>query len=421
MSTLLIHVENIEGGARETRAFEPGVVRVGRNRLNDLVLPHPAISQFHAHVEFDGARAALVAGRATNGVLCDGASVAPDARVSLTRESAVTLGPITLRFETSEVAVEGPDALPAWFADRFGWEQGRRGDDRAATDAYRPSALRSYLDAMLPGRVAGMSQPNADPLAPVLAQWNAATEALVDAVRAKLDATPAEGRAAALHALGVQHPPLRAAPGFQALAQALGVRWDEDLAELALLRWRQLAFQYGATPPSTAPELDEVVVRMVRGLTALAEGYAALRAAFEPWALAASARAGADPFAAQGDSSSVIAWLMGDERPAEKPRALRLAFAELATRPALLAGAAVQGVRALMDRWSPFAMEREMAGLRGLPALDAEGTAAVWAHWREVFRWWAMNERALHEAVFGEAFSHALSRDAGARWEPPAG
>ncbi len=414
MPTLLIHVENAGGGARETRGFAPGMIRVGRNRLNDLVLPHPAVSQFHATLYFDGAAATATAGRATNPLRHNDLDLAPGAQVSLDGRGALTLGPITLRVEVSPVDLGDPEAAPAWLADRFAWAEGAKADERAATEGYRPSALRSYIEAMLPQELSG-AMPNEDPLAPALAQWSAATDALLRAVRAEVTKTPAEQRSARVHALGVRHPPLRLAPDFMALAAELGVRWDEDLAELALLRWRQLAFQYGAAAPNTSSELDEVVVRLARALNALADGYAALRSAFEPWALAASSR-GHHPGAEQGEGAATLQWLLGGGGTAEKLSALRQSFAGLATRPAQLGGAAAAGVRALMERWSPFAMEHEMARLRGVSALDPEGERAVWAHWRDVFRWWATNDRALQDAVFGEAFSRALTGDAGDPW-----
>jgi hypothetical protein len=408
MATLLIHVENAEGGARETRAFAPGVIRIGRNRLNDLVLPHPAVSQFHAHIDYDGGNATLIAGRATNPVQHNGQGLAPEARATLDGQSAVTLGPITLRFEATHVPVEDPDAAPAWFADHFAWSEGRKVDERAATEGYRPSALRSYIESMLPEHLGG-AQRNDDPLAPWVAQWNSATEGLVGAVRARLEVVPAESRAATLHALGVQHPPLRLVPAFRELATELGVSWDEDLGERALLRWRQLGFQYGAGAPGDAASLDALVVRLVRALAALADGFAALRGAAAPW----NPNAVSVP---DTDANAVLGWLLAPSAT-DAPRALRAAFGELAAQPARVAGAAVQGFRAVMERWSPFALEQELARLRGVPALDAEATVAVWAHWRELFRWWAGNERALHDAVIGEAAAQALRGDDGNRWE----
>ncbi|MFO0627662.1 MAG: FHA domain-containing protein [Polyangiales bacterium] len=413
MPTLLIHVENAGGGARETRGFAPGVIRVGRNRLNDLVLPHPAVSQFHASLHFDGREVTAVAGRATNPLRHNDADLAPGARVPLDGRSALTLGPITLRIEVSPVDLSDPEAAPAWLADRFAWADAVKSDERAPTEGYRPSALRSYLDAMLPQELSGV-RPNEDPLAPALAQWAAATDALLRAVRAELTKAPAEQRGGRVHALGVRHPSLRLVPDFMSLAAELGVRWDEDLAELALLRWRQLAFQYGATPPNTAAELDEVVVRLARVLNALADGYAALRGALAPWAMAASSR-GLNPAPEHGEGAATLQWLLGGGTT-EKLGALRQSFAEMATRPSQLGGAALAGVRALMDRWSPFALEHEMARLRGVSPLDPEGERAVWAHWREVFRWWSTNEHALQDAVFGEAFSRALTGDAGDPW-----
>ncbi|MEZ4390578.1 MAG: FHA domain-containing protein [Polyangiales bacterium] len=414
MPTLLIHVENADGGARETRGFSPGVIRVGRNRLNDLVLPHPAVSQFHASLHFDGAQVSVSAGRAKNPLRCNGVELAADTRSPVDARSSLELGPITLRVELSPVSLDDPDASPSWLSERFAWAEGAKVDERAATEGYRPSALRSYVEAMLPAEVVG-ARPNDDPLAPALATFSAATEGLLRAIRAELHASPAEARSGRVHALGVRHPPLRLVPDFMALAAELGVRWDEELGELALLRWRQLAFQYGAAPPGTSAELDELVVRLVRSLSALAEGYAALRAAFEPWAMAASSRGHVGAGGA-GDGASTLQWLLGGGETTAKLHAVRQGFAEMASRPALLAHAALHGVRALMERWSPFAMEVEMARLRGAASLDVEGAAAVWAHWREVFRWWAQNEPALQEAVFGEAFSRALTGDDGDPW-----
>lgn len=414
MPTLLIHVERAESRERETRGFAPGVIRVGRNRLNDLVLPHPAVSQFHAHLNFDGASVTVTPGRAKNPLRHNEIELAQGAVTALDAGSALSLGPLTLRFEVSPVELGDPDAAPAWLSDRFAWAEGQKLDERAATEGYSPSSLRSYVNAMLPLEVSG-ARPNVDPLAPSLASFAAATDGLLRAIRAELHASAAELRSARVHALGVRHPPLRLVPDFMALAAELGVRWDEELGELSLLRWRQIAFQYGATPPSTAAELDELVVRLVRSLSALADGYAALRAAFEPWALAASSR-GHAPAHAESEGGSTLQWLLGEARTSEKLHAVRQAFAEMAARPALVANGAVQGVRALMERWSPFAMEPEMARLRGLSSLDPEGYAAVWAHWREVFRWWATNEPALQEAVFGEAFSRALTGDDGDPW-----
>lgn len=411
MATLLLHVENAEGNGRETRAFGPGVVRVGRSRLNDLVLPHPAVSQFHAHIEFDGAAATLVAGRATNAPRLDESVLEPGARVPLAPGRAVVLGPITLRCELSEVPLEDPDAPPAWFADAFAWSRGRAVDERAGTEKYSPSALRAVVAAR-------RAEPVEDPLAAPLARWRAATELLVEAVEKQVAATPLNGREALLRDLGAQHPALRLVPEFLALAEAHAVRWDDDLAARALLRWRQLAHQYGATPPANADELDVLVVRMVRALAALAEGFSALRGALAPWAMASAARSPWEAVtASEGDAPGTLAWLLGDHGGEDRPREVRRVFAELASRPGVLAGAALRGVRALMDRWSPFALEQEMAAIRGLAQIDGEGVLAVWAHWRELYRWWATNERALHDAVFGEAFAAALARESGDRWE----
>ncbi len=79
--------------------FEHGRIRIGRGRTADILLPHPAVSALHASLEPQGAVYALTDEDSTNGVLVNGARIAPGRAKSLRHGDHVELGGFTLRVE----------------------------------------------------------------------------------------------------------------------------------------------------------------------------------------------------------------------------------------------------------------------------------------------------------------------------------
>ncbi|MDB4927813.1 MAG: hypothetical protein JWM10_297, partial [Myxococcaceae bacterium] len=178
MPTLLVEVTHLEGNARDTRAFPPGLVRVGRNRVNDLVLPHPAVSQFHCQLAVEGDRVVVVPGRATNAVTVNGREVAQGQRVALDARAEVSLGPITLRCTLDPMDYQSPDVAPEWLSDRFSWAPDRKAPAVPETVAYNPAAMRAYADSLESPRGAAPAPAKAkvDPLAAALDRRRAASD-----------------------------------------------------------------------------------------------------------------------------------------------------------------------------------------------------------------------------------------------------
>jgi hypothetical protein len=423
MPTLLVEVAHLEGNTRDTRAFPPGLVRVGRNRVNDLVLPHPAISQFHCQLAVDDERVVLVPGRATNAVMVNGREVAAGQRVVLDPRAEVSLGPITLRCTLDPMDYQSPDVAPEWLADRFAWAPDRKAPAVPETVAYNPAAMRAYADSLESrGGAASAAAPakgKVDPLAAALDRRRAASDDAVTLVRDRVTAALPSARATALRALLTAHPELDELAEVRALALEHGVVTEEALAAHALLRLRQVGHRYGAAAPATLGDLDDVVLRLAAALDGMADALIALRAVLEPRAFVEAAAGGGAGDGLRGDEAAVLLrWLFAADAPiAAKVLGLRQLAAELAERPGQLSGAVIEGVRALLDRLSPYAMEQELAALRPGAPLDAPAQAGLWQHWRALFGWYVANARELQATVFGRAFAESLLRDAGVRWE----
>lgn len=420
MGTLLVEVHNLEGNTRDTRAFPAGLVRVGRNRVNDLALPHPAISQFHCQLVVEGGAVVLVPGRATNAVTVNGRAVAQGQRTPLDPRAEVSLGPITLRCTLDPMDYQSPELAPEWLSDRFSWAPDRKAPAVPETVAYNPAAMRAYAEALESSRGAAPDPAPGprpvDPLAATLERRRAASDEAAALVGDRVAAALPSARAATLRVLLTEHPELGELEPVRALAVEHGVPTDGALAAHALLRLRQVAHRYGAAPPESAAEVDDVVLRLAAALDGMADALIVLRAVLEPKAFVEAAQGGSGDGLRGDETAVLLRWLFAADAPiAAKVHGLRQLAAELAERPGQLTGAVIEGVRALLDRLSPYALEQEMAALRPGAALDAQAQAGLWQHWRTLFGWYVANARELQATVFGRAFTESLLRDAGVR------
>jgi hypothetical protein len=313
---------------------------------------------------------------------------------------------------------QSPDVAPEWLSDRFSWAPDRRAPAVPETVAYNPAAMRAYADSLESPRADAPAPAKAkvDPLAAALDRRRAASDDALTLVQDRLSAALPSARAAMLRAMLTEHPELDELAELRALALEHGVVTEEALAAHALLRLRQVAHRYGAAPPATPGDVDDVVLRLAAALDGMADALIALRAVLEPRAFVEAATGAAAAEGLRGDEAAVLLrWLFAADAPINaKVLGLRQLAAELAERPGQLGGAVIEGVRALLDRLSPYAMEQEMAALRPGAALDA---AALWQHWRALFGWYVGNARELQATVFGRAFADTLLRDAGVRWE----
>ncbi len=73
-------------------------LRIGRMSDNDVVVHHAHVSRYHAEVRNDGGRAVLVDLGSTNGTMLNGRRT--DTTAALTHGDKITLGDITLRFDS---------------------------------------------------------------------------------------------------------------------------------------------------------------------------------------------------------------------------------------------------------------------------------------------------------------------------------
>lgn len=72
MAPISITVFDAETGTTSEYSFTKSPVRIGRNPLNDLSLPFPFVSGWHAIVRFDDEAARFFDLGSTNGTLLDG-------------------------------------------------------------------------------------------------------------------------------------------------------------------------------------------------------------------------------------------------------------------------------------------------------------------------------------------------------------
>src|SRR5688572_30829483 len=97
MRPIVISVFDSETGTTSEHTFTTSPVRIGRNPLNDLSLPFPFVSGWHAIVRFEDDAARFFDLGSTNGTLLDNRRVQAGEPVEIQGVVSVTIGKLELR------------------------------------------------------------------------------------------------------------------------------------------------------------------------------------------------------------------------------------------------------------------------------------------------------------------------------------
>lgn len=99
MAALAVTVIDHHSRERTCHRFPASPVRIGRDPSNDLHLPHPFVSRWHAVVRFDPGAATLYVLGGGNGVIAGGKRLIAGATLQVAPRAVITLGPLELIVE----------------------------------------------------------------------------------------------------------------------------------------------------------------------------------------------------------------------------------------------------------------------------------------------------------------------------------
>ena len=105
MKPVIISVFDSEQRTTTDYTFTKSPIRIGRNPLNDLTLPFPFVSGWHAVVRFDENLPRFYDLGSTNGTLYEGRRIQPGEPLDVGELLSVTIGRLELRLRRGEVDV----------------------------------------------------------------------------------------------------------------------------------------------------------------------------------------------------------------------------------------------------------------------------------------------------------------------------
>ncbi|HVP65972.1 MAG TPA: FHA domain-containing serine/threonine-protein kinase [Anaeromyxobacteraceae bacterium] len=112
MEHLVVSVEDTEGNSRAEHTFRKSPARLGRSGRNELCLPHPFVSAWHALIEFGAGSIAYTDLGSTNGSVLNDADLVPHEAARVGRGDVVVIGPYHLTFELRAAPAAAPPRPP---------------------------------------------------------------------------------------------------------------------------------------------------------------------------------------------------------------------------------------------------------------------------------------------------------------------
>ncbi|MGH1345488.1 MAG: type VI secretion system-associated FHA domain protein [Nannocystales bacterium] len=442
MTAVAIRVFDSEAGTTTEYAYTASPVRIGRNPLNDLTLPFPFVSGWHAVVRFDGSGAKFFDLGSTNGTLYNGRRVQAGEAIPVAGAVSLTIGKLELRIQQGEVA--GATPAPPAPAPRVAAQAVVHNPA-----AYSPTSVHN--SPAMPAPVNTTSVPNvpASPVpAPAPAQhrspspgagagtaavdmgdvhqsvnrlrphydaYRQSWRAMLQEVSGTLSSMPPETHGYALSILQREFPEVVGEPEFKRMAEQAGALQGSSAQRSsggssgAVARLAS-SIRPGDAPPASAAEEERFLSCVEDVLRASAKALVELQKGQEQFGAEMGVRTIKEYTAlhAAGSSEAVLAYLL-DWKAGGTARTQELVgvYADLMIHQVALINGLMEGVRGLLSRLSPQEIER------GVNAGWATRGAAVWKRYVEKHQQLTGEDQTLTSVVFGPEFARAYAEVGG--------
>jgi len=443
MPAVAIRVFDSEEGTTTEYAYNASPVRIGRNPLNDLTLPFPFVSGWHAVVRFDDGGAKFFDLGSTNGTLHNGRRVQAGEPIPISGEVSLTIGKLELRIRQETAGVSMPPPARVQMTPVA-----------PNPAAYSPTAVSPAIPAM-PAPVVNTSVPNVPassptpapapaPASPAVApapSGGAGTAAVdmgdvhqsvnrlrphYDAYRqawagmfreltAALGTMPQQSHGYALSILQREFPDVVGEREFKQVAKQAGALHDSapptsgGTSSGAVARLAN-SIRPGEAPPANAAEEERFLSCVEDVLRASGKALVELQKGQEQFGSEMGVRTIKEYTAlhAAGSAEAVLAYLL-DWKAGGSARTQELVgvYADLMIHQVALINGLMEGVRGLLARLSPQEIERGVTS--GWPTR----AAAVWKRYLEKHEQLAKDDKALTSVVFGAEFARAYAEVGG--------
>lgn len=433
MTPVRITVRSVTTGERTDYQFATSPVRIGRNRLNDLALPFPFVSGWHAVVRFDDRKATFYDLGSTNGSLYNGQRVQVGQSVPIRPEATVVLGDLELIMSHGQApaahassggthpggaphaasggTLPGTDPPPAqgWIQAPHTGESATSGviDPNAAVDPGAMPALNAHQTAHVPmrqihGALAALRpyheacrdariQFEQELRSQIAALPNYAREQAEEFIRREFTrSSPAEG------------PSVEPSGGGQFSG---GYGSVTDFAEQLLP---------DVPPPTSEREIQQFLARVRDVLEICSKGLVELQRGQEQFGREMGVKAIKEftPLHVAQTTREMLGHLL-DFRHSGPERASQLAglFADTMIHQVALLNGVAEGGRAVLARLDPDEIEREVRGW-------GSQASKKWERFVALYRSIVADDRVMTEMLFGPEFAQAYAQVGGEQAGP---
>ncbi len=421
MRHVRITVRSISTGDTTDYQFSNSPVRIGRNRLNDLTLPYPFVSGWHAVIRFDDAKARFFDLGSTNGSLYEGLRVEVGQSVPIEPQATVVMGDLELIMSRGSNTVIPPHApsggtqpsgIPVQ-AQPGGWMQAphssesvRAGviDPDAAQDPDERPALNAHQTAHVPMRQ----------IHGALAALRPHHEAVRDArvgfeqeLRSQLAALPNYAREQAEEFIRREFSRSSPSEGFESASSPFTDGYG-SVAEFA----EQILPE--VPPPTTEREMQQFLHRVRDVLEICAKGLVELQRGQEQFGREMGVKAIKEftPLHVAQTSREMLGHLL-DFRHSGPERVAQLSglFADTMIHQVALLNGVAEGGRSLLARLDPDEIERAVKGW-------GNQASKKWEQFVALYRSVMADDRVMTEMLFGPEFAKAYA-EVGGEQAPP--